>query len=175
MQQEQRPMTSRKPYLLRAMIEWCEDNGLTPLVAVNAQEEGVSVPRSFVEDGRITLNVNFSAMKHREISNEYLSGEARFGGRAESLLVPMKAIEALLVRETGEGMVFPQDENASETALSEHLKDQLLAVTGKADKPQKPAIQALRAVDKEAKDSDGEPEDTPPRPPRGRPSLKIVK
>ena len=59
MSQQDRPMISRKPYLLRAMVQWCEDNGLTPLIAVNAEEQDVSVPRQFVEDGRITLNISF--------------------------------------------------------------------------------------------------------------------
>ena len=75
-------MIPRKPYLLRAMIEWCEDSGLTPLVAVDATQDGVRVPPDFVEDGRITLNVSFSAMKQREVSNDALTGYARFGGRS---------------------------------------------------------------------------------------------
>ena len=81
------------------MVEWCEANGLTPLVAVNAELDGVHVPMDYVEDGRITLNISFSAMKHRDISNEALTGHARFGGRSELLDVPMAAVEALIVRE----------------------------------------------------------------------------
>lgn len=152
-------MIPRKPYLLRAMIEWCEDSGLTPLVAVNAEQPGVRVPQDFVEDGRITLNVNFSAMKQREISNDALTGYARFNGRSEMLDVPMTAIEALVVRETGEGMMFPDEAEDVQSAVVERLQDEIHAVT---------------EDDRESSQDDGDP-DEPPRPPRGRPNLKLVK
>ncbi len=103
-------MIPRKPYLLRAMVEWAEDNALTPLIAVDATMAGVQVPADYVEDGRITLNIGFSALNQRQISNELVSGHARFGGRSEYLEVPLSAISALVVRETGEGMVFPDEE-----------------------------------------------------------------
>ncbi len=152
-------MIPRKPYLLRAMIEWCEDSGLTPLVAVNAELPGVRVPQDFVEDGRITLNVNFSAMKQREISNEALTGYARFNGRSEMLDVPMSAIEALVVRETGEGMMFPDEADDAQSPVAQRLEDE---------------IRAVSEQDREAaQDEDGS--DEPPRPPRGRPNLKLVK
>lgn len=172
-------MISRKPFLLRAMVEWCEANGLTPLVAVDAEQDDVSVPMDFVEDGRITLNVNFSAMKHRDISNDYLSGHARFAGRSEIIYVPMQAVEALVVRETGEGMVFPDDESDSESAVAQQLKDQLRAVTGlESDKEnQRPGLQAVERRDESTTEdaADTTDDDEPPRPPRGRPSLKVVK
>lgn len=173
-------MISRKPFLLRAMVEWCEANGLTPLVAVDAEQEDVCVPMDFVEDGRITLNVSFSAMKQREISNEALSGHARFAGRSEMLHVPMAAVEALVVRETGEGMVFPDDEADSESAVAQHLKDQLRAVTGldSKDEDTRPGLQVVeRSTEEsgEAASADSSDDDEPPRPPRGRPSLKVVK
>ena len=157
-------MISRKPFLLRAMVEWCEANGLTPLLAVNAEQDGVRVPMDFVEDGRITLNVSFSAMKQRDISNEMVTGHARFGGRSEVLDVPMSAIEALIVRETGEGMVFPDDEADSETAVAQHLKDQLRAVTGISDdQDDKPQL-GLHLVDSDTASSGGKDEQPPPPP-----------
>ncbi len=170
-------MISRKPFLLRAMVESCEANGLTPLVAVDAEQEGVCVPMDFVEDGRITLNVSFSAMKHRDISNESLTGHARFGGRSELLDVPMPAIEALVVRETGEGMVFPDDEADSESAVAQQLKDQLRAVTGldSQDQDQPPGLQLVDNPQDSASAQDDSDDDAPPRPPRGRPNLKLVK
>ncbi len=151
-------MIPRKPYLLRAMIEWCEDNGLTPLVAVDATQPDVRVPQDFVEEGRITLNVSFSAMKQREVSNEALTGFARFGGRSEALDVPMAAIEAMVVRETGEGMMFP-DEAEDQSPLTERLQDEIRAVT----------------EDDHERHADDNGSDEPPRPPRGRPNLKLVK
>ncbi|MGJ8671017.1 MAG: stringent starvation protein B [Oceanococcus sp.] len=166
-------MISRKPFLLRAMIEWCEANGLTPLLAVDAEQKGVQVPRDFVEDGRITLNVSFSAMQHRDVSNESVTGQARFAGRSAVLSVPMAAIEALIVRETGEGMVFPDDEADSETAVAQHLKDELRAVTGISGEQEKPQ-QGLHLVDSAVDNDDGD-DQPPPPPPRGRPTLKVVK
>lgn len=151
-------MIPRKPYLLRAMIEWCEDSGLTPLVAVDATQDGVRVPPDFVEDGRITLNVSFSAMKQREVSNDALTGYARFGGRSEALDVPMAAIEAMVVRETGEGMMFP-DEAQDQSPLTQRLQDEIRAVTDEDHELQ----------------SDDDGPDEPPRPPRGKPNLKLVK
>ncbi len=151
-------MIPRKPYLLRAMIEWCEDSGLTPLVAVNAEQPGVHVPQDFIEDGRITLNVNFSAMKQREISNEALTGYARFNGRSEMLDVPMAAIEALVVRETGEGMMFPDEADDAQSPVAQRLQDEIRAVS----------------EDDRESTNDADP-DEPPRPPRGRPNLKLVK
>ncbi|RZO84613.1 MAG: ClpXP protease specificity-enhancing factor [Oceanococcus sp.] len=153
-------MIPRKPYLLRAMIEWCEDSGLTPLVAVNAELPGVRVPQDFVEEGRITLNVNFSAMKQREISNDALTGYARFNGRSEMLDVPMAAIEALVVRETGEGMMFPNDADEAQSTVAQRLQDEIRAVTDD---------------ERDGAADEDTPEDEPPRPPRGRPNLKLVK
>lgn len=151
-------MIPRKPYLLRAMIEWCEDSGLTPLVAVDATQPEVRVPQDFVEEGRITLNVSFSAMKQREVSNEALTGYARFGGRSETLDVPMAAIEAMVVRETGEGMMFPDDAE-EQSPLTERLQDEIRAVT----------------EENHGLPSDDDGSDEPPRPPRGKPNLKLVK
>ncbi|ORE85476.1 ClpXP protease specificity-enhancing factor [Oceanococcus atlanticus] len=142
------------------MIEWCEDSGLTPLVAVNAELPGVRVPQDFVEEGRITLNVNFSAMKQREISNDALTGYARFNGRSEMLDVPMAAIEALVVRETGEGMMFPNDADEAQSAVAQRLQDEIRAVTDD---------------ERDGAADEDTPEDEPPRPPRGRPNLKLVK
>ena len=94
------------------MVQWAEDNGWTPLLAVDASHAGVRVPASHVEDNKITLNVGASALHQREIANDCLSGHARFSGRSEYIEVPVAAISALIVRETGEGMVFPEEPDA---------------------------------------------------------------
>ncbi len=162
-------MIPRKPFLLRAMVEWAEANGLTPLLAVDARQPGVQVPAAYVEDGRITLNVSFSAMNQRQITNELITGLARFGGRSEMLSIPVEAVSALVVRETGEGMVFPE-----EPVMADE--------TGAQSEPA-PATESLRLVQSEDDRQEGEPTtsdsdeapDEPPRPPRGRPSLKLIK
>lgn len=144
------------------MLEWAEDNGLTPLLAVDATKPGVRVPPAYVQDGRITLNVGFSAMHQREVSNEYLTGHARFGGRSEQLELPMAAIEALVVRETGEGMVFPvepADEASNES-------------TGVAATSTSPGLSLVSGV---ADEDDTGPEPPEPPRPRGKPHLKLVK
>jgi stringent starvation protein B len=98
-------LTSTKPYLIRALHEWCTDNGLTPhlLVAVNAQTR---VPMGYVKEGEIVLNLNYAATKDLLIGNEAITFSARFNGVSESLYVPADAIRGIFARETGQGMFF---------------------------------------------------------------------
>lgn len=96
---------STKPYMIRAIHEWCVDNALTPhlLVVVNAQTK---VPKAFVKNGEIILNLNYSATKDLHIDNEAIVFSARFGGVAQSLYVPMDAVRGIFARENGQGMFF---------------------------------------------------------------------
>lgn len=111
--------TSTKPYMVRAMHEWCVDNGLTPhlLVAVDAQTR---VPMAYVKDGEIVLNINYSATKNLLIDNDAVTFSARFGGVANDLYVPMRAVRGVFARENGQGMFFqPEPEpEPEEEALS---------------------------------------------------------
>lgn len=102
----------RKPYLLRALCEWAEDNGWTPMVLVNAEHAGVQVPPDGVEDGKISLNVSLRATRDRDISAWGLRALARFSGEVFRLQLPLDSIEAFVVRETGEGMIFPPEASA---------------------------------------------------------------
>jgi stringent starvation protein B len=97
--------TSTKPYMIRAMHEWCVDNGLTPhlLVAVDGQTR---VPMAYVKDGEIVLNINYSATKNLLIGNEAVTFSARFGGVANDLYVPIHAVKGVFARENGQGMFF---------------------------------------------------------------------
>lgn len=97
--------TSTKPYMIRAMHEWCVDNGLTPhlLVAVDAHTR---VPMAYVKDGEIVLNINYSATKNLLIGNDAVTFSARFGGVANDLYVPMHAVKGVFARENGQGMFF---------------------------------------------------------------------
>lgn len=151
------------------MLEWCEDSGMTPLLAMNAEKDGVQVPAGYVENGRITLNVSYSAMRDREITNESLTGYARFGGRSEYLVLPMYAVEALVIRETGEGMVFPDDDDDTSNPVTSVIPG--LHIVGHADVE---SASDSQSSDADQPDGDG-PDDVPPRPPRGRPNLKVVK
>jgi len=97
--------TSTKPYLLRALHEWCVDNGYTPYVAV-AVDRNTRVPREHVKDGEIVLNIGPLATNKLRIGNDEIEFQARFGGVARELYVPMSAVKAIYARETGHGMQF---------------------------------------------------------------------
>lgn len=100
---------SRRPYLLRAMVEWMVDSGHTPHAIVDANAEGVEVPRAFVNDGRIVLNISASATQSLVISADQMSFNARFSGVVHYVQVPIHAVLGVYARETGEGMVFPEE------------------------------------------------------------------
>jgi stringent starvation protein B len=97
--------SSTKPYLIRAIYEWCNDNGYTPYVAV-AVDEQAQVPREFVKGGEIVLNVSPSATNRLSLGNEMISFQARFGGAARDLSFPVDAVSAIYARENGHGMAF---------------------------------------------------------------------
>lgn len=98
-------LTSTKPYMVRAIHEWCADNGLTPhlLVEVNAQTR---VPMAYVKDGQIVLNINYSATKGLHIGTDAVTFSARFNGAPNELYVPMAAVRGIFARENGQGMFF---------------------------------------------------------------------
>ena len=105
-------LPSTKPYLLRAIHEWCCDNGFTPYISVYPDERA-RVPREFVRDGQITLNISLDATGHLRIGNEEISFQARFGGVARELFVPMDSVAAIYARENGVGMAFDSEARAT--------------------------------------------------------------
>ena len=100
---------SRRPYLLRAMVEWMVDSGHTPHAIVDANHAGVEVPRAFVNDGRIVLNISSSATQGLTIGPDHMEFNARFSGVVHYVQVPIAAVLGVYARETGEGMVFPEE------------------------------------------------------------------
>jgi len=100
---------SRRPYLLRAMHEWISDSNCTPHIVVDAGVAGVEVPRQFVQDGKIVLNVSGSATAQLHIGNEEISFSGRFGGASMNVRVPIAAVLAIYARETGQGMIFADE------------------------------------------------------------------
>lgn len=96
---------STKPYLIRALHEWCMDNGYTPHIVVTVDANTV-VPVAHIHDGQITLNISPLATNRLTIGNEYIEFEARFSGVVEQLFVPVAAVAAIYARETGAGMGF---------------------------------------------------------------------
>jgi stringent starvation protein B len=97
--------TSTKPYLLRAIYEWCTDNGYTPHIAVLVDKR-TRVPMEFVKNGEIVLNISFSATSGLKIDNEWITFSARFGGVSRDLAIPVDNVAAIYARENGQGMGF---------------------------------------------------------------------
>jgi len=101
---------SRRPYLLRAMHEWMCDAGFTPHIIVDAMREGIEVPNAYVKDGKIVLNVSMTATQRLQLLNHAIEFDARFAGVVHHVHVPMAAVLGIYARETGEGMVFNENE-----------------------------------------------------------------
>lgn len=103
-------MKARRPYLLRAIHEWITDSLCTPHLVVDANATGVEVPRQYVKDGKIVLNVSMSATANLRLGNEEVSFSGRFGGASMSVRVPIIAVLAIYARETGQGMIFADED-----------------------------------------------------------------
>lgn len=99
-------MKSPRPYLLRAIYEWLVDSGLTPHLVVEASGDDVRVPRQFVDNGVIVLNVAPSAVRGLELGDEFVQFSARFAGTPHNVYVPISAVQAIYARENGRGLVL---------------------------------------------------------------------
>lgn len=103
-------MTPNRPYLLRALYDWIVDNGMTPYLLVDAEKDGVLVPRDYVDNGRIVLNVAPSAVQRLVLGNDEIRFSARFGGRPQTVELPVFSVVGIYARENGHGMIFPEEE-----------------------------------------------------------------
>ena len=103
-------MTPSRPYIMRALYDWIVDNDCTPYVLVDASPEDVMVPRQFVKDGQIVLNISPSAVVDLNISNDAVFFNGRFGGVATDVYVPISSVVGIYARENGQGMVFEPEE-----------------------------------------------------------------
>lgn len=104
-------MNSLKPYLIRAIYDWVVDNNFTPYLLVNAEAPNVVVPRQYVQDGKIVLNLRPQAVHGLSLGNHNIMFNARFGGSPMQVDVPIKAVLAIYAQENGKGMVFDEDED----------------------------------------------------------------
>jgi len=175
--------TSTRPYLIRALYEWCTDNGFTPYVAVLV-DDSVQVPREYVKDGEIVLNISFDATSSLNLGNEFIEFKARFAGTAREIQVPVSRVIAIYARENGQGMAFPSPVAA---AISEEpSKTALTRVPGSpgapaapqpgADKDSKPGPKVVPLAQSDEPGADDEPPEPPrPKPAGPRPTLKRVK
>ena len=166
--------TSTRPYLIRALYEWCTDNGLTPYVSV-AVNEHVQVPFEFVKDGEIVLNISFDATTALKLGNDYLEFKARFGGVAREIIVPIEQISGIYARENGQGMAFPISASKSSKQAPQR------SVSDKVAGPLASTIEArtttLVSVESSKRADDAIELEDPPRSPTGgqRPTLTRIK
>ncbi|MEA3120343.1 MAG: stringent starvation protein, partial [Paraburkholderia sp.] len=106
-----------KPYLLRALYEWCTDNGYTPHLAVRVDDQ-TRVPRQFVHNDEIVLNVSFEATSQLQMGNEWIEFSARFSGKAHKIEVQVANVLAIYAKENGQGMAFPVEPVAGAAAVA---------------------------------------------------------
>ena len=116
-------MTTTKPYLIRAIREWALDNDLTPQILVDVGVDGVQVPRNYVSDGQIILNIGGQAVQMREMGNELVSFSARFEGVPFEVEVPVAAVLAIYARENGQGIFFKEPDTPPEPETAGEVKD----------------------------------------------------
>ncbi|MDR3351617.1 MAG: ClpXP protease specificity-enhancing factor [Zoogloeaceae bacterium] len=123
-------LPSTKPYLLRAVWEWCNDNGFTPYLVVEV-DASCRVPVEFVQDGQIVLNISMEATHNLQIANDLISFQGRFADVARELIIPTERVSAIYARENGAGMAFeisaattsPHPEARAATPPASHPED----------------------------------------------------
>jgi stringent starvation protein B len=168
--------TSTRPYLIRALHDWCTDNGFTPYIAVFV-DRSVQVPMEYVKANEIVLNVGFEATSGLTLGNETIEFKARFGGSARDIVVPVDHVIAIYARENGQGMAFPVP-TAEGAADDGHPVTVPVAGAASAPRPNGvPADLHLAARDgvSAASSAPDLPPDGTPGPGSGRPSLKRIK
>ena len=104
-------MTPNRPYLIRAVNEWLLDNQCTPHLLVNADGPGVDVPKQYIQDGKIVLNIGPNAVEGLRVSNQEVTFLARFSGVSQLVTFPVSAVLAIYAKENGRGMMFGEDED----------------------------------------------------------------
>lgn len=158
--------SSTRPYLIRALYEWCTDNGLTPYVAVSV-DESVEVPREYVKNNEIVLNISFDATSSLNLSNDFIEFKARFAGSSRNIMVPMERVIAIYARENGQGMAFPMGSTLQPEDTPASTAAPLAVVGAPSIAADSKVVQLVPSDDQEIP--------TPPKPQGPRPSLKRVK
>jgi stringent starvation protein B len=150
---------STKPYLLRAIYEWCTDNGYTPHIAVVVDAQ-TRVPMQFVKNGEIVLNISFDATSALKMDNDIIHFSARFGGVARDIVVPVANVIAIYARENGQGMAFE---------VSADLKAEA------PEEAEVPAPNLVAVKDDEPSDDDKSPDPENNLKKSKKPILKLIK
>ena len=166
--------TSTKPYLLRAIYEWCTDNGYTPYLAAMA-DGNARVPREFVKNGEIVLNISFGATSGLKMDNDVIHFNARFGGISREISVPIENVVAIYARENGQGMAFEVSRLPARDIVPAIVTPAPAFDTARPE-PHPPALSSVPSQATQETDS-GESPDEPPEPPKkgGKPFLTRIK
>jgi stringent starvation protein B len=160
--------TSTKPYLLRAIYEWCTDNGYTPYLAVMVDGR-TRVPMQFVKNGEIVLNISFDATSGLRMDNDFIHFSARFGGVSRDIVIPVDNVIAIYARENGQGMAFDVAKPSAEEVRS--MEEQ---IDGAARTEQASLTSVPSASDDKAEGNAPDGNDEPPKK-GGRPTLTRIK
>ncbi|WP_054019353.1 ClpXP protease specificity-enhancing factor [Piscinibacter sakaiensis] len=168
--------TSTRPYLIRALHDWCTDNGFTPYIAVYV-DASVQVPLEYVKNNEIVLNVGFEATTALKLGNDWIEFKARFGGSSRDIVVPVDHVIAIYARENGQGMAFPVPTEAAPmppAAAPPEGRPTALRLASDESTPAEAATPSPAADGAAA--GDGKPPPPEPQPPSGpRPALKRIK
>ena len=186
------PGSSTRPYLIRALHDWCTDNGFTPYLAVHV-DRTVQVPMEYVKNNEIVLNVGFEATSGLKLGNDFIEFRARFGGMARDILVPVDHVVAIYARENGQGMAFPMPTQGDADGTPTPIESSSGTVThslapvsagpaadgaprGLRLAPASTGVTSSDDTAAEVTDDPNEPPDAPTPPPSGpRPALKRIK
>jgi len=168
-------LTPSQPYLIRAWHEWCVDNGLTPYVTVSV-DASVQVPREYVKDDEIVLNISYDSTTGLQLGNEFLVFKARFAGVVRDVMVPVDRVLAIFARENGQGMAFPKASPHTQGAEDDEDADDDMQAP--EDASAEPAQSHLSSVPSSASSDDvpkPEQKQTTKPPVTGRPTLTRIK
>ncbi len=170
--------TSTRPYLIRALHDWCTDNGFTPYVAVFVDDR-VQVPLEYVKNNEIVLNIGFEATTALKLGNDFIEFKARFGGTSRDILVPVDHVIAIYARENGQGMAFPVPTEAGQQGAPAQAKEEGATASRAGGGLRLASVEDAAAQETEASPDPAKPEPDGPPPegpvPSGRPALKRVK
>ena len=177
--------TSTRPYLIRALYEWCTDNGFTPYVAVSV-DDSVQVPREYVKNNEIVLNISFDATSSLQLGNDFIEFKARFAGSAREIIVPISHVIAIYARENGQGMAFPMGAASTLSSAAKPVAGDAgpgaavaptaaPAAVGRSDAPDSKIMQLVPESTPAVGETGADAPEPPEPPPRTRPALKRVK
>ena len=135
--------TSTRPYLIRALHEWCVDNGFTPLITVLV-DANTQVPKEHVKDKEIVLNLSFDATSGLKLGNDYIEFKARFSGVARDILVPVNRVVAIYARENSQGMAFPSVADAVDADVKATTKEDQVSKQAATPVATRPSLKIVK-------------------------------